>query len=241
MSEQSTATPNQECRAHDLAPAPADPYTDLLFRFKQDHVPFTVQWELTHACNLDCLMCYNQPLDQPELSTRECFDILLQLAAAGTLNLTLTGGEILVRRDFFEIAERARSLGFALNLKTNGTLITAERADRIAALAPVQVDISLLGATGRTFDRIAGRRNTLQRVLGGVKLLQERHVRVKLNTLLMDLNINERQQMVDLAMDLGVQYEQVFKIAPTDDGSDRAGRLSAWGPKPRAQCGIMPN
>ena len=69
------------------------------------------------------------------------------MAAAGTLRLTLTGGEILARRDFFAIAERARALGFALDLKTNGTLITPERADRLAALHPIQVDISLLGAT----------------------------------------------------------------------------------------------
>ncbi len=191
-------------------------------RLRQQHVPFTVLWELTHACNLDCVMCYNVPLAEPELTTAECLDVLEQLAAAGTLRLTLSGGEILTRRDFFTIGERARALGFALNLKTNGTLLTPATADRLAALDPVQVDISLLGATDATFDAVASSRHTLQRVLRGVHLLQERGVRVKLNTLLTTLNLAEREQMLDLAQELGVYYEQVFKISAADDGRNKA-------------------
>lgn len=200
-------------------PEVRDHYDTLLSRLGREHVPFTVIWELTHTCNLHCVMCYNVALRQPELSTAEALDILEQLAAAGTLRLLLTGGEILTRRDFFVIAQRARALGFALDLKTNATLITPALADRLAALLPVQVDISLLGATGETFDAIAGVRHALERVLRGVKLLQERRVRVKLNSLLLDLNIHERQQMLELAMDLGVYYEQVLKTSPADDGS----------------------
>lgn len=204
------------------ADAAADPYDALLARLKQEHVPFTVLWELTHKCNLRCVMCYNVPQPEPELTTEECFDILAQLAEAGTLRLTLTGGEILTRPDFFAIAEKARALGFALDLKTNGTLITPGVADRIAALAPVQVDISLLGATAATSDTVMGSKNTLGRILRGVKLLQERKVRVKLNSLLIDLNIDERQQMLDMALELGVYYEQVFKVSPADDGGNGA-------------------
>lgn len=204
------------------ADAGTDPYDALKARLREEHVPYTVLWELTHRCNLDCIMCFNVKLRQPELTTAECLDILEQMAAAGTLQLTLTGGEILTRRDFFTIAERARALGFALSLKTNGTLITPAIADRIAALYPLQVDISLLGATPETSDTVMGRRNTLERILRGVRLLQARGIRVKLNSLLLDLNIAERQQMIDIALELGVYYEQVFKISPMDNGQDRA-------------------
>ena len=145
--------------------APAnDPYETLLLRLKQEFVPLSVQWELTHKCNLDCIMCYNVPLGKPELTTSECFDVLDQLASAGTLYLTLTGGEILSRRDLFEIGRRARSLGFSIDLKTNGTLITPDKADEIASLDPLRVDISLLGATDKTFDAIARSKNTLQQI-----------------------------------------------------------------------------
>jgi len=210
--------------ACDARRTPVDPYETLLARLRHEHVPFAVLWELTHACNLDCLMCYNVPQAKPELSTAECLDILEQLAGAGTLRLTFTGGEIFTRRDFVTIAARARELGFALNLKTNGTLLTPALADQVTALAPVQVDISLLGATDATFDAVARGHGVLRRVLRGVRLLQERGVRVKLNTLLLDLNVGERQPMLDLALELGVHYEQVFKVAPTDDGRAKGGQ-----------------
>lgn len=203
---------------------PADAYDALLARLKREHIPYSVLWELTHTCNFKCVMCYNEPLAEPELTTAECCDILEQLAGAGTLRLTLTGGEILARRDFFEIATRARQLGFALDLKTNGSLITPERADRIAALAPLQVDVSLLGATAKTFDAVAGVPASLRRVLAGVQLLQERRVRVQLNTLLLDLNIDEQGAMLDLALALGVHYQQVLKVSPTDSGNNLGGK-----------------
>ena len=218
------AAPRLEFAACGLENAPADPFEALLARLRRERVPFTAMLELTHVCNLDCIMCYNVPLAEPELSTAEWLDVLEHLAAAGALRLTLTGGEILARRDFFTIAGRARALGFALDLKTNGTLLTPDSADRMAELDPVQVDISLLGATEATFDAVAGSKRTLSRVLRGVRLLQERGVRVKLNTLLLDLNVNERARMLDLSQQLGVYYEQVFKISSADDGSDRAGQ-----------------
>ncbi len=201
---------------------PADPYDVLLARLRAKHVPFTVLWELTHRCNLACVMCYNVARAEPELTTAECLDVLAQLAAAGALRLIFTGGEILTRRDFFALAGRARELGFALDLKTNGTLLIPETADRIAALAPVQVDISLLSATSETSDAVMGGRDTLRRIVRGVRLLQERGVRVKLNTLLLDWNIAERQAMFDMAVELGVYYEQTFKISPTDEGRAKA-------------------
>lgn len=204
--------------------APGDPFEALLARLRKEYVPFSALLELTHVCNLDCVMCYNVPLAEPELSTAEWLDVLEQLAEAGTLMLTLTGGEILTRRDFFAIAERARALGFTLELKTNATLLTPETADRVAALQPLRVDISLLGATDVTFDAMSGSRRTLTRVLRGIQLLQERHVPLKLFSLLLDLNLAERRAMFDLTRQLGVEYEQVVKVSATDDGKDKAGQ-----------------
>ena len=84
----------------------------------------------------------------------------------------------------------------------------------------MQVDISLLGATPETSDAVMRRpQHPARASCAGVRLLQERGVRVKLNTLLLDLNIAERQQMLDLALELGVYYEQVFKMSPADDGT----------------------
>ncbi len=199
-----------------------DPYNALLARLRSQQVPFSVMWELTHRCNLRCVMCYNVPTGRRELSTDECLDVLAQLAEAGTLRLTFTGGEILMRRDFFAIAGRARALGFALDLKTNGVLITPAIAEQIADLDPVELDLSLLAATPERSDAIMGGRDTLPAILRAARLLRERGVRVRFNTLLLDLNLSEREALLDLAARFGVYYQQTFKISPGDDGNRRA-------------------
>ena len=199
-----------------------DPYDALLERFKRQDVPYTVVWELTHRCNLSCFMCYNVRRPEPELTTEEAFDVLAQMAETGVLRLTLTGGEPLLRPDFFDIARRARELDFALHIKTNGVLITPTIADALADLHPVGVDISLLGATPETVQRIMGGRVTFDRIIEGVRLLRQRDVPVQLNTLLMKVNLHERHDIIDLAASLDASQQLVFKISPDDAGRDKS-------------------
>jgi len=163
-------------------------------------------------------MCYNAPDGRPELALNECLDVLDQLAETGALRLVLTGGEILVHPHFFEIAEAARERRFALHLKTNGTLIKSAEADRIAALKPLRVDISLLGARAETMDRIADRPRSFQRALRGARLLRARGVRVHALTLLMQDNLSEREAIIELTQQMGVSYEETFTISPDDRG-----------------------
>ncbi len=85
-----------------------DLYDRLLDRLRREYVPYHVIWEITHRCNLDCVMCYNAPVTRPELSLAEARSVLDQLAAAGTLRLTLTGGEVLTSPHFFLLATYAR-------------------------------------------------------------------------------------------------------------------------------------
>src|SRR5512137_202397 len=75
----------------------------LMQRARREHILYAVDWEMTHGCNLACVMCYNVPRPEPELSTDEGLALLDQIAEAGALELTLTGGEVLTRRDFFTL------------------------------------------------------------------------------------------------------------------------------------------
>ncbi len=73
-------------------------------------VPLSAHLDLTWRCNERCIHCYLDHNDHGELTTAEVKDILEQLAAAGTFFLILSGGEPLLRKDFFEIVEYARRL-----------------------------------------------------------------------------------------------------------------------------------
>ena len=92
----------------------------ILGKWLQNRVPITGSVELDLRCNLRCLHCYRDG-EWPAgiLDTEEMKDVLDQIADAGTLWLLLTGGEIFLRPDFFEIYEHAMKKGFLLNLFTD--------------------------------------------------------------------------------------------------------------------------
>jgi MoaA/NifB/PqqE/SkfB family radical SAM enzyme len=79
-------------------------------------IPLGVQLDLTYRCNERCVHCYLDHDDHGEMSTAEIKGLLDQMAESGVFFLTISGGEILMRRDFFEIAQHARSLMFCLKL-----------------------------------------------------------------------------------------------------------------------------
>ena len=105
--------------------------------------------------------CYSisADIDFPgELDTAEVLRVMEDLKAFGVPALILSGGEPLLRRDIFTIADRAKALGFYTALSTNGTLIDAPLAQRIRDTGFDYVGISLdgLGATHDRFRRKAG-------------------------------------------------------------------------------------
>src|ERR1043165_5468403 len=106
-------------------------------------VPLTVHLDVTYRCNERCVHCYLDHEDHGEMTTSEIRDVLDQLAAAGTFFLSLSGGEVFMRRDFFEIVEHARRLLFNVKVKTNGVMIREPEARRLRQLGVEQVQISV--------------------------------------------------------------------------------------------------
>ena len=80
-------------------------------------------------------------------------ELLDELAGMGTLYLTLTGGEMFLRKDWYTIAARARDLGFSLRLFSNGATIDVETAEAIRTLHAT-VEVSLYSMDAEVFDRI---------------------------------------------------------------------------------------
>src|SRR5436190_2841412 len=97
-------------------------------------VPLSVHLDVTYSCNERCVHCYLDHDDHGEMTTAEIKDLLSQLAEAGVFFLTLSGGEIFLRSDFFEILEYARKLLFCVKLKTNAVMIREPEAARLKKL-----------------------------------------------------------------------------------------------------------
>ena len=110
----------------------------MLERATANRQPVSGTFELTARCNLACGMCYiRKPANDRyershELSAAQWVDVTQQAVAAGMVFLTLTGGEILIRKDFFDLYEPMTQMGLVITLFTNATAITPAVAKRLA-------------------------------------------------------------------------------------------------------------
>lgn len=181
-------------------------------------IPLGVQLDLTYRCNERCAHCYLDHDDHGEMNTAEIKDLLDQLALAGVFFLTISGGEIMMRRDFFEIVEHGRRLMFSVKLKTNAVMIHEAEANHIQALAPESVQISVYSHRPGVHDAITKLPGSLRKSLAGAKLLVDRGVKVIFANVLMRDNFQDYSGVQALAAEIGARYTVDPTITPMMDG-----------------------
>jgi radical SAM protein with 4Fe4S-binding SPASM domain len=187
-------------------------------RALQHGIPLSVQLDLTYRCNERCIHCYLDHEDHGEMSTAEILGLLDQLADAGVLFLNISGGEIFMRKDLFEIVEHARKLQFSVKLKTNAVMIRAEKARRIAALAVEAVQISLYSHKAEVHDEITKLPGSFKRTVEGARLLHAAGVKVSFANVLMQHNADDYPQVRELAEQMGIGFSIDPTITPMMDG-----------------------
>ena len=129
-----------------------------MLQFSADLRPLVV-WNVTNRCNLRCRHCYISAEDRSytdELTTDEAKAFLTDIGEMGCPGVLFSGGEPLVRKDLYELAEFGAAAGLRVVLSTNGTLITPEVAQRLAASGVKYVGVSLDGAR-EVHDEFRGR------------------------------------------------------------------------------------
>ena len=122
--------------------------------------PICLTWELTYACNLECVHCLSSSgrRDPRELTTAEAKAVLDELHALQVFYINIGGGEPMIRRDFFELLEYSIGLGIGVKFSTNGAFIDAAKARRLAAMDYLDIQISLDGTDAADERRRARRR-----------------------------------------------------------------------------------
>ena len=181
-------------------------------------IPLSVHIDLTMRCNERCIHCYRVIERRPELTTEELKALLEDVARAGTLYLTFSGGEVFLRKDLFELVEHARRLRFDVRLKSNALLVTREKAARLRALGVRQVDISIYSADPAVHDRVTKVPGSLERSLEGAVLLRDAGIGVRLNCPLMKQNVGQYKEIRALAERLGVPCGFDPMITAKNDG-----------------------
>ena len=184
------------------------------------HAPFLVVWNYTYKCNLNCRHCYSDSgtPNRQELSTSEALKVVDQIADFGVTSLAFSGGEPLMRKDFFEVAEHAVQSGLYVSLATNGTLLSKETVRRLKKIGLNYVEISLDGANSQTHDAFRGKPHSFDKTLAGLRNCIEEKICTCLAVTATKNNLTEIPLVYDLAEKLGVDRFTLFNFVPTGRG-----------------------
>ncbi len=165
-----------------------------------------VIWNLIRRCNLTCKHCYSISADKDfpgELSTAEIYGVMDDLKRFHVPVLILSGGEPLLRPDLFDIAQRAKGLGFYVGLSSNGTLIDETNIRRIAETDFNYVGISLDGIreTHDKFRRMAG---AFEKSLHGIRLCRDLGLKIGVRFTMTQDNAHDLPGLLRLVEDEGI-------------------------------------
>ncbi len=158
-----------------------------------------VVWNSTRTCNLKCRHCYMSSDAQKyanELTTKEAKQFIDDLAEFNVPVLLFSGGEPLIRPDFFELADYAAKKGVRPTLSTNGTLITPEVARKIKDIGVGYVGISLDGLRDVN-DKFRGKKGAFEAAMNGIKNCVAVDQRVGLRFTINHHNIQELENIFD--------------------------------------------
>lgn len=188
---------------------------------KRDAPKPVVVWNCTRQCNLKCIHCYASAENQKspdEMSTAEGEAFIRNLADFGVPVLLFSGGEPLLRKDFFHLAGLAKEVGLRVALSTNGTLISEDMAKDIKDIGFAEVGISLDGI-GSNNDYFRGHEGAFDTALRGIRNCIAHDLRVSLRLTITKSNFLEIPAIFDLVEEEGVNRVCFYHLAYSGRGS----------------------
>ena len=183
--------------------------------------PICLTWELTYACNLECVHCLSSSgrRDPDELDTEQCKRFLDDLRDLQVFYINIGGGEPMVRRDFFEIVEHAVGNGIGVKFSTNGAFIDPENARRLAAMDYLDIQISLDGTTAEVNDAVRGKGSFDTAIRAMENLRDAGFGRFKISVVVTRHNVDQLDDFKALADSFGAQL-RITRLRPAGRGAD---------------------
>ncbi len=188
---------------------------------------YIVSWNITRRCNLSCQHCYLPAQDGTgtdtfeELRTEEALQVIDQIALVNPeVMLILSGGEPILRKDIFELAEYASGKGMMVVLGSNGLLIDAEIAFRLRQSGVSGVSISLDSHDPRVHDAIRSRDGAWEAAIKAVRICRSNELAVQINTTVSQKNYNEISRLIEYCQTLGVDVFSPFFLICTGRGEE---------------------
>jgi radical SAM protein with 4Fe4S-binding SPASM domain len=183
--------------------------------------PIYAVWEITLKCDLACRHCGSRAgrARPGELSTEECLDLVAQLAALGTKEVTLIGGEAYLRDDWVDIIAAITRHGMIPTITTGGRGLTPARAEAAASAGLRSASVSIDGMEA-THDRLRGVVGSHRSAREAMRNLRAVGVPISVNTQLNRLSMPELDEVLEIAIGEGAHSWQMMLTVAMGRGAD---------------------
>lgn len=179
--------------------------------------PAVVVWEITFACNMRCLHCGTSAGEKrpDELTTKEALSLIDELATLESFNITLSGGEPLLRKDWRQLAERIKERGVTSAMITNGNAVTKETVNDFERLNIDKIAVSFDG-TEKTHNYIRQRNNSWERAFRAMAMMAENgNVPFSAISQISNINLHEMDDIKDALIKAGCKSWRIQMTTST--------------------------
>ena len=192
--------------------------------------PLNVEWEITKECNLKCKHCYTSAgtKEPKQLTTEEVLSVIDHLDKVGISDITISGGEPLLRKDLEKILANLTQRELPFFLYTNGLLLSRERQQSLKEAGARGFSLSLNGTTKETHNFVNGA-DTFDTIIKRISQLKDDGLHVQALYTIMKVNLKEAFDLPDFMDRIGLDSLCIYPFYPTGRGSDHLSQLQVPG------------
>lgn len=222
------------------ASANADDEIHFMGWVAQNGYLYGVHWEITYRCNEKCLHCYNPgaahtPSERPqrntkELTTQEAHALIDEFVQSGVYRLTLSGGEVTLRKDFLNIVGYARKKGLSVHIYSNGLRLTDTQLDNLADLWPSSVSVSVYSADAALHDSVTQVPGSFKRSVECLRKLYKKGIKTYLKSTQFAHTVHGWELVQQLAASLNAGAEVDMHLSSGVDGAQAPLALAVENP-----------
>ncbi len=167
--------------------------------------PLTINWAITNRCNFGCRHCYSRADTSEELGLADLNALIDKMSAAKVFSINFGGGEPLLRKDIFELAEAAAKKGLVVSMNSNGFLIDGDTAKRLKYSGFKKVGISLDSPKPEVHDDFRGAKGSHARALAALTALKEAGLETSISSVICRINIGDVDGLIEQAILTGAR------------------------------------
>jgi MoaA/NifB/PqqE/SkfB family radical SAM enzyme len=190
--------------------------------------PVSIKWELTYNCNMQCLHCgvCGGSCVPHELNTEEALHVCDKIRQSKAITVLFSGGEPLLREDFFLIAQTLHDYNMLLSIESNGWLLDSKTVETLADMQVQYVKVSLDGRNPETHDRLRNFQGSWEKAVRAIKNLIQAGIKTAVGFCPVRFNIAEVERVIDFCVEIGVSQINTGELAPQGRGFTNWDKIS---------------